>query len=296
MDVVIKVDAVPKAGESCLCHGVQQIPGGKGANQAIAAARLNCNTSFFCKIGDDAYGRTLHAALKKDGVNVEYVKIADAPTGIAYILLEQTGQNRIIVDAGANMCYPAQDHVALEQAIERHDIILMQLEIPMETVTEAIKIARRKNKKIIVDAGPARKCSLSIFEGIDIISPNETETEALTGIAVNNVEDSIKAASVFLNHGIKSVVLKMGSRGAMYIDKTRHQHFPPYQTKVIDTTAAGDAFSAALSTAILGGKNISEAIDFANKVGALTVSKLGAQPSLPLLADVENTQWHLQES
>jgi ribokinase len=293
MDVIIEVDKVPKAGESTICGNIKTAPGGKGANQAVAAARLGCPTTFVGKIGDDEYGKALLSNLEENKVDITYVTESEAHTGIAYIILESNGQNRILVSAGANLTFNEKDLKLIESIIDDYEMILLQLEIPLNTIEAIIHLAKSKNKKIIVDAGPVRKCNIEMFRGIDILSPNETEMEKLTGMEIKNIEDGLKAANLLLKKGIGKIVLKMGEKGALFVDNNGYKLIPAYKTKVIDTTAAGDAFTAALAVRLLEGSDIIPAIEYANKVGALTVTKMGAQPSLPYRCEVENNIWEV---
>ena len=287
MDVIMKVDSMPKPGESTLCPNIITAPGGKGANQAVAASRLGCPTTFIGKLGNDEYGKKLLNNLKENNVDISFTTTQGDQTGIAYIILESNGQNRIIISSGANMSFSSDDLDIVKNIISDYDMVLLQLEIPLDIVSDIIKIAKSHGKVVIVDAGPAMACDIRIFQGVDILSPNETEAEKLTGVIINNIEDAIKAGRILLENGIEKVVLKMGSTGALYIDNAGYVLIPSYKVPVVDTTAAGDAFTAAMATRLLMGEDIITAIKYANTVGALTVTKLGAQPSLPFKEEIE---------
>ncbi|MEW5818120.1 MAG: ribokinase [Spirochaetota bacterium] len=288
MDVIIKVDRLPKPGESVICDRIEKVPGGKGANQAVAASRLGCPVAFIGKLGNDEHGRQLLKNLKKNKVDVSYIDTVGEQTGTAYIILEPDGQNRILVNAGANLAFGRKDMELMENVIDGYEMILLQLEIPLDTVGSIITLAVSKGKKVIVDAGPARSCDPGMFKGVYILSPNETEAEKLTGLEINNFDKALKAADIFLQKGVKKVVLKMGSKGALYVDAGDYKHIPAYKTEVVDTTAAGDAFTAAMAVKLLEGSDMISAVEYGNKAGSMAVSRLGAQPSLPYRQEIES--------
>lgn len=294
MDVIMEVNNVPEAGESVLCNAIKYAPGGKGANQAVAAARLGCKTTYIGKVGNDEYGKKLINDLKHNGVDTNFINTSNESTGVAYIILEPSGQNRILVAPGANLDYSDKDLKIIENIIIEYDTVLLQLEIPLGIVTGVVEIAKSRGKKVILDAGPTRDCSIEMFKDVDIISPNEIEAQKLTGIKIYSIEEAIKASRCMIETGIREVVMKMGEKGALYVNKDFYKVIPAYRTTVVDTTAAGDAFTAALAVNLLKKRDIISSIDYANRVGALTVAKLGAQPSLPYKKDVESLKWEIR--
>jgi ribokinase len=287
MDLVLMSEKVPVGGETVLGESYAYIPGGKGANQGVAAARLGADVTFVGRVGEDANGKELKGNLQKEGINSEFV-IADpqSSTGLAAIMLEETGQNRIIVIPGANMKITKED---LQTAFEHtYDAVIVQLEIPDEIVMEACRLGKEKNIPVILDAGPAKNFPLEQLEGLEILSPNESEAFALTGLEVNSIESAEKVAKLLTERSnAKTIVLKMGAQGAYLYEDGEGEFFPAHKVNAVDTTAAGDAFTAALTVKYISSGDIKEAIRFANVVGALTVTRMGAQPSLPTVEEVE---------
>jgi ribokinase len=287
MDLVLKVPRIPRSGESLIGEFYQYVPGGKGANQAVAAARLGASVTFVGRIGGDNHGSRLKQQFHKEGICTDFLKDDhDNQTGLAVILLEQTGDNRILVYPGANMAIDMED---VERAFERgYHALMLQLEVPRDVVIRASRLAKEKNIPTILDAGPAQAFPLEDVAGLEVLTPNETETYALTGIEVNTVEDAGRAAKLLAEMSKASfVVIKMGGKGAVLYDNGNVEHFTAYSVRAVDTTAAGDAFTAAMATHYVKHRNIREAIRYANAVGALTVTRMGAQPSLPTFEEVE---------
>ncbi|HPT77565.1 MAG TPA: ribokinase [Candidatus Atribacteria bacterium] len=286
MDLVMSLERAPEAGETVLGDSYTYIPGGKGANQAVAAARLGAEVTFCGRVGDDANGEILLENLRKNGVDTAYItKDKDSQTGLAAIPVDATGQNRIIVFPGANGRVSKED---VDKALEQtYDAVMMQLEIPLETVYYTYKKAAEKGIPVILDAGPAMKVDLSRFEGISVISPNESEASAITGIKVQDEESALEAAR-YLARETKAgyVLIKLGSKGALLYEDGRHEIFPAFKVKAVDTTAAGDSFTAAMTLKMIEYGDIRKAMPYANAVGAICVSRMGAQPSLPTAEDV----------
>lgn len=282
IDLVTSVPRSPKPGESLIGTGFKTVPGGKGANQAVAAARLGAKTWFAGCVGNDGFGDIQRKTLSNDGIDLAYLKThSSEPTGTAVILVAETGQNSIVVVPSANYGYTPDDVAALAPVMEQVDAVLMQLEIPIETVEAVLDLAHQKGVTSILDAGPAQRVSESIVRKASIVSPNETEAEAMTGIAVSSLDDAAKAAARLHEMGASEVVLKLGANGAFY-SGTEQFHVPAFTVKPVDTTAAGDAFTAALGMAW---KSMTphRALQFANAVGALATTVPGAQPSMPTL-------------
>ena len=282
MDLVIKTPRVPAPGENVFGKDFQTIPGGKGANQAVGVARLGCRTLLAGRVGKDNFGDSLLASLRDVGVDTTHVeRDAEVSTGIALIMIDQKGENSIVIATGANGRFSRESVGKLTEAIRSVDLVLLQLELPLDAVAEVVEIARKLGKSVVLDAGPPCTEPRPSFFNVTILTPNEAEAEALSGQSINDLASVREVARYLLNKGPEAVVLKLGGEGAFLVTANREEFFPAYKVDVVDTTAAGDAFSAALSVAIINGKTLEGAVRFANAAGALAVTKLGAQPSLP---------------
>lgn len=287
MDLVIRCETAPKQGETIIGRDFSTYPGGKGANQAVAAARLGGDVSMIGCVGNDLFGRNLLENLLREGVNVSGIKVADGvSTGVAVITVEASGDNRIILDSGANYRLTPEDIEKNRERIEKSDVLLVQLEIPPEAVEKCLEIASGAGVTTILNPAPARRLKDELLSMVRIITPNETECELLTGIEPNTPEDAAKAAGYFRSKGIGRTVVTAGSRGVYYNEEDRILHKGVPEVTAVDTTAAGDSFSGALAVSIEKGMQFGEAIDFCNMVGTLTVMKEGAQSSLPTLEQV----------
>jgi len=283
MDLVVRVAHMPAAGETILGSSFQNIPGGKGANQAVGAARLGARVTMIGRVGNDEFGKALTDNLKIEDVNIAHVSIADEEaTGIALITLDQSGQNSIVVASGANMTLTPADVRSAWKNIDAIDIVVIPLEVPMDCIDETIRLAADSNVKVIVNPAPAQELSAESLKHIDVLVPNESETSLLTGLSVETIEKASAAAQNLLAKGIGAVVLTLGSRGALLVSKNQSARLlPAYQVNVVDTTAAGDAFVAALSVGISSGLALEDAVQQANAAGALATTRMGAQPCMP---------------
>lgn len=287
MDLVIHTPKLPVMGETVIGSGFMTIPGGKGANQAVAAARLGGDVTMIGHVGDDAFGNSLKQNLQVNGVDVRHVKIMrNIPTGIAVIIIKD-GDNFIILDPGTNFTITAKDIIEAENVIRNSDILLLQMEIPQEAIEQAVDIANQYGVKVLLNPAPARNMSDDFLAKVDIITPNESECELITGMALKSIKDAGEAVKYLRGKGINQVIVTLGSRGVIYNNKNQILHKPVHEVSVVDTTAAGDSFTGALAVALTNGKSIDEAVDFANASGALTVMKKGAQTSLPHKQEVE---------
>ena len=288
MDFVMSVSKIPQGGETQLESGTYQfVPGGKGANSAVAVRRLGGDSVFCCRLGKDANGSIMHNIYKKEGLDTRFIVVdPDAVTGLGAIMVEPNGQNRIILFPGANVRLTKEDIDA--SFICRPDALLMQLEITQDAVMHAAWTANEKNIPIILDAGPAnRDFPLADLPPLEIFSPNETETEIFTGINPTNPDNCLRAAMALQKLvTAKYYVIKLGGRGCYIYDGKYYHCLPAYGVNAVDTTAAGDAFTAALTLEYLRSGDIVRAGRYANVVGALAVSKKGALPSLPTEAMV----------
>lgn len=288
MDLVVKTERIPRPGETVMGLGFRQIPGGKGANQADAAAKLGAEVLMIGCVGDDAMGELLRSSLAKDGVLVDHIStISGVSTGVAAILVESSGNNSITVAPGANRCLTTSDIKGLEPILAQSNILLTQLETPLETVKESLTIARQHGIKTILNPAPAVDLEDEILKRTDLLTPNETELERLTSMPTTTIQEIEAAGMNLLERGVKELIVTLGEKGCLYLSGDQKKQYPAYPVKAVDTTAAGDSFNAALAVSLSQGKSMEEAISFAMKVGAMTVTKEGAQTSLPLLSEVE---------
>ncbi|EFM99962.1 ribokinase [Actinobacillus pleuropneumoniae] len=290
-DHVIRVPYFPKAGETLKGGHYHIAYGGKGANQAVAAARVR-NTSlvevdFIACIGADDIGRAMKQAFVQDGINPEHiVEVADQMTGIAMIQVADSGENSIVISAGANANLD-ESVVAQHQAtIERADCLLVQLETPLQAVEKALKIAKANHTQVILNPAPAQPLSDEILANIDIITPNETETALLTGIQVVDEQTAQQAANVFHQKGIQTVLITLGAKGAFLSENGNGEIIAGFKVTPVDTTAAGDTFNGALAIALLEGKSMRDAVMFAHKASSISVTRMGAQSSIPTRAEL----------
>lgn len=291
MDLVIKVKDMPKEGETILSKSFEKVNGGKGANQAIAAKRCGNEVTIISKIGKDENGKVLKDALENEKINIDFVyedKIN--PTGMAMITVNEKGNNSIVVIAGSNMTINEEEINKAKEAIKENDILIAQFETPEEITARVFKFAKESKKVTILNPAPAKEITTDILSYTDIIIPNETEVELLTGIKVHNLESAKLAGSKFLDKGIKFVIITLGSKGAALISKEMAKIIPAYKVKAIDTTAAGDSFIGGLSSKLdvnnLSFNALEKAVIFGNKVSSITVQKEGAQPSIGTLEEV----------
>jgi len=286
-DHVLRVGSFPRPGETLHGQGYSVIAGGKGANQAVAAARLGANVSFIACVGDDSFGLNIRQEFEKDGINIDAVMIEkDTPTGIAMIQVAATGENSICISAEANACLTPQRIAAHTSIIEQADMLLLQLEVPMESIEYAAEIANKSGTTVILNPAPAQHLSDKLLKLIDIITPNETEAEILTGIKVFDAKSAQLAADVLHKKQIKTVLITLGSQGVWLSKDGEGSQIMGYKVDAVDTTAAGDTFNGAFLTALLEDKSLDEAVQFAHAAAAITVTGQGAQSSIPYRQDV----------
>ena len=288
MDLVVNVDTMPKPGQTIIGSNFKEVPGGKGANQAVAMARLNGNVSMIGKVGEDGFGQTLINSLKNDKVDTTYIQTSKGATGVALITVDKNAQNSIVVSPGANFEVKEDDIDNNIEAIKNSDIVVLQLETPLYTIKYALNKAKELNKYTILNPAPAVKLDDEIIKNVDLLTPNETELEIISGVSIETEEDIQKAAQIMIEKGVKELIVTLGSKGSLYINKEKSMFKKAYKVEAVDTTAAGDSYTGALAVALSQDKNIEDAMDFASKVGALSVLKEGAQSSLPTLEDVKN--------
>ncbi len=288
MDLVVRTPRVPKEGETIIGTEFGRAPGGKGANQAVAAARLGAKVTMVGRVGNDLFGKDQIESLKASGVDTRYIIMDDeAPTGVGSITLDHSGNNRIIIVPGANMRLSPEDIDKARPAFEAADILLLQLEVPDEANERALDIANELGKPVIFNPAPARALGDATLGKVTIFTPNETEAEILTGMPVTTPEEAEKAAGALRARGVETVVVTLGSKGALLVREGESRTVPAWKVDVVDTTAAGDAFNGALAVAMARGDAWPDALAFSNAVAALAVTKFGAQPSMPTKDEVE---------
>lgn len=291
MDMIISVDSMPKIGETIFSNDFKLAHGGKGANQAVAAKRLGNDVCMISKVGKDAYGSEILESLKNENINIDKIfKCEDKPTGTAVITVNKEGNNSIIVIPGSNMAINVNEVQEAKKVISESDILVAQFETSIDATIEAFKIAKENNVITILNPAPAKKIPDELLKFTDIIIPNETEAELLTGVQVKDLESAKKAAEEFFKREVKYVIVTMGEKGAALISKDKSVLIPAYKVKAVDTTAAGDSFIGALTTKmkkrIIDIDNLIEAVKFGNKVSSIVVQRQGAQPSIPYINEV----------
>ncbi len=288
-DMIIKVDHIPRPGETVIGGTFSTAPGGKGANQAVAAARAGGRVTFIARVGDDMFGRQALDGFRADGIDVSHVIIdPDAPSGVASIFVDAKGQNSIAVAGGANANLSPHDINNAADVIAAADILVRQLETPAETVRAAAQIARDNAVTVILNPAPAQPLDKDLLKCISILTPNESEAELLTGIPVDSPQAAQKAADALRAQGVNVVIVTMGENGALLSTQNASAFVPAFKVDAVDATAAGDVFNGALAVAVAEGAPLPRAVRFASAAAALSVTKLGAQPSAPTRAVIEH--------
>jgi ribokinase len=290
-DLIIKVPEIPRPGETLLGGEFMTFPGGKGANQAVAAARAGGDIIFIASVGDDSYGEEAIKGYKLDNINTENIKICKGvPSGIAMITISGSGENAITVASGANALLLPADLEEIEEPFQEADYMLIQLETPIETVQTAVQLCADLDTRVILNPAPAADLPDEILEKVSIITPNETEAERLTGITVKDVPTAAEAADSLHKRGIETVIITMGAMGAYMSDQVSgiRKLVPGFSVKAVDTTAAGDVFNGQLAVSLAEGRELEGAIIEAHCAAALSVQKLGAQSSIPRWEETSN--------
>lgn len=278
MDLVVRAPRHPRPGETLIGSQFQTFPGGKGANQAVAAARLGATVRLIGRVGKDAFGDALLQTVRQDGVDTSFIyRDPKAASGVALITLDEAGQNTIVVASGANMRVSPEDIVQAETAFEGANLLLMQLECPLEAVEAAADLAQRRGIPVVLNPAPARPLPASLLAKVDYLLPNQTELQLLA----EGETDTSAAAARLLKNGVRNLVVTLGEEGALLVTADMERKFDAYRVAVVDTVAAGDAFTAAFCVALLEGKSLPEAILWGNAAGAIAVTRPGAQPSMP---------------
>ncbi|MBP6383447.1 MAG: ribokinase [Aeromonas sp.] len=287
-DHVLRVPHFPRPGETLTGHSYQVVPGGKGANQAVAAARLGAPVSFIARIGDDAIGQQMRQGFEQDGIDVSAVELDETlPTGIAIIYVSDEGENSIGISAEANGALSPAMVKRHEAMIADAHTLLLQLEVPLESVFEAAKLARSHGTRVVLNPAPAQPLSSELLALVDLITPNQTEAELLTGVKVSDEASAALAADCFHQMGISDVMITLGSQGVYCSNARQQQLIPGFRVEAVDTTAAGDTFNGALLAAELAGADFNAAVRFAHGAAALSVTKFGAQSSIPSKVEVD---------
>jgi len=287
-DMVIKAARIPAPGETILGGRFLMNPGGKGANQAVAAARLGGDVVFVAKVGDDLFGREARALFAKEGIHTEHVFTDPSePSGVALIMVDAKGENCISVASGANGALTPDDLDAARGEIEQAGVVLMQLETPVETVLCAAQWAAAKGVPVVLNPAPACALPDALLKCLSMITPNETEAELLTGVKVTDDASAAAAAAALCAKGVKRVVITLGAKGAFVYADGRGTHVPAFKVEAVDTTAAGDVFNGALAVALTEDRPLTVAVTFAAKAASVSVTRMGAQVSAPYRREIK---------
>lgn len=290
VDRILQMDRVPEPGETLALNNQGMAGGGKGANQAIAAARSGAQTSFIGRVGADENGKFMLQQLVNSGVTTDLVAVdEEAGTGQAFVMVEKSGENRILIYGGANAQLSEADVKKAQAQIASADLMVAQLETPVATTQYAFRMAKELGVKTILNPAPAvAELPTELLENTDVITPNETEVEILTGVAVVDEAAMLKAAQRLHELGVATVIITLGSKGVFYDDGKQHGIVPAFKVRAVDTTAAGDTFLGALSSQLNPDlSNLKDAIEYGNKASTLAVQKMGAQPSIPTREEVQ---------
>lgn len=287
-DMVVRSERLPRPGESVIGGGFMMAGGGKGANQAVAVARMGHRVIFTAALGRDMFGDAAVSSYQRFGIDTSYIVRKDAPSGVALIMVDSAGQNSISVALGANNSLSTEDIRGVLEQVEKDDIVLLQLEVPMATVDAAVDIAAAKGARVVLNPAPAAMVSEQTLSKLYLITPNQTEAQTLTGIEVKDEATASLAAQVLCSRGVGRVVITMGSLGAYLYEEGRGEIIEARNVAAVDTTAAGDVYNGALCAALAEGKSLREALTFATKASAISVTRVGAQPSVPTREEVDN--------
>ena len=287
-DLLARAPRMPARGETILGGPFYTGPGGKGGNQAVCAARLGADVTMICKLGLDAFGDQAAANFVAEGIRPDFIlRTGETHTGAALIIVDEGGENMIVVASGANDLLSAADVDAVAGAIVAADVLLVQLEVPLETVERAVRIAHGAQVRVVLNPAPGRALSPDLLGMVDVLTPNETEAQIIAGRSVQNIEEAETAARQFLADGVQAAVITLGAQGALLVTSSEAQRVPAQAVQVVDTTGAGDAFSGALAVALAEQRGLVEAVAFANAAAALSTTKVGTAPAMPQRAEVD---------
>lgn len=289
MDIVVRVPRAPEAGETLLAHELFTTPGGKGANQAVACARLGARVAMVGCVGRDDFGQQLREVLRADGVDTSHVRIAGSTSGVAVILVDDAAENRIVIVPGANAAISTDDVHAAHALLESAAMTVLQLEIPVDVVVAAAALANAAGRKVLFNPAPMRELPDPLWPLVDILVLNETEAAALTGRPVDSIAAAEVVSSELRQRGPTTVILTLGAEGAVLADPSGCRHVAAVKVAAVDTTAAGDTFIGAFAAATVAGLPAGEAVDYAVRAAALCVTRLGAQVSIPFQRELPAT-------
>src|SRR5689334_10105907 len=288
MDLVTRAPRLPKGGETLIGESFATVSGGKGANQAVAAARLGAQVSMIGCVGNDAYGEALRGALLAEQIDCQAVSTVDGSSGVALIVVDDNSQNTIVIVPGANGALSAEAIDRFDSVIQAADVLICQLEVPDASVGHALKRGRELGKTVILNPAPvSRPLPSDWYASIDYLIPNESEASALSGLSVDSLKSAQAAATRLIAMGAGKVIITLGAQGSLFADGQRFEHFPAPAVKAVDTTAAGDTFVGGFAAALAAGQDEAQAIRFGQVAAALSVTRAGAQPSIPALSDVQ---------
>ncbi|MCQ2793561.1 MAG: ribokinase [Bacilli bacterium] len=284
VDCIARCDRAPEAGETVIGNSFKTFLGGKGANQAFASIRMGSNTTMVGAVGDDAFGKDFIKTMKNEGFDTKFVKVVPNSTGTSLVTVEESGQNRICMTPGANMDYEVEDLLKIE--IENFNIIVTQFEMQYSIAKKLSELAGKYNKKFILNPAPARAIDDELLKNVYLITPNETELGIIINKKLESMDDYIEGAKDLLNRGPKNVIVTLGTKGSLLVNKDGHTLIPAIKVKAIDTVGAGDSFTGSLASQLDQGKTLIEAMKVATAVAALEVQKNGAIPAMPYKEEV----------
>lgn len=287
-DMVVRSERLPRPGESVIGGGFMMAGGGKGANQAVAVARMGHRVLFSAAVGEDIFGDAAIAGYQRFGIDTSFIVRKQTPSGVALIMVDSAGQNSISVALGANNSLTIEDVMPALEQIESGDIVLLQLEIPMQCVDACVAVASAKGARVVLNPAPAATINEQTLSKLYLITPNQTETQTLTGIEVKDIDTAELAAKALCSRGVERVVITMGSQGAYLYEQGHEVFVPAIKVSAVDTTAAGDVYNGALCAALAEGETLEQALHFATKASAISVTRVGAQPSVPTREEVDN--------
>lgn len=290
-DMVVKTERLPVPGETVIGGDFVSVPGGKGANQAVAAARLGAEVVFVARLGSDLLGDAALRNFEREGLVTEYVvRDPERPSGVALIFVDSAGENMIVVAPGSNGALSPRDVDRAADVLPECDALIAQLEVPLETVEHAVRLAFDRGVRVILNPAPARPLSKDLLAMVDVLLPNESEARHLLGLPLDQPADDPAILGRFLEMGVRNVILTLGRRGVLVVNGSGHTLIPAPKVSAVDTTAAGDAFTGALGVALSSGMEMTEASRFACSAAAISVTRLGAQSSMPTREEVERLQ------
>jgi len=286
MDLVVRAPRLPAPGETISGGEFATIPGGKGANQAVASARLGTRTAFLGCLGQDVFGEQLAEGLRRNGVDCQGLRIRPGPTGVALIVVDGAGRNGIVLAPGANALLAPDDVDGSEALLASARVLVAQLEVPLATVAHAVRRAREMSKVVVLNPAPAQPLPREVLEAVDYLVPNEIEAEMLSGVRTGSIEDAITAGRRLRELGARNVIVTLGERGVVAVTGHSAEHLPAPEITPVDTTAAGDTFIGGMCVALVEGRPLHQAIQFAQAAAAISVTRFGAQPSIPHRSDM----------